>query len=428
MRFTAVDFIMGLLVTLVVFWGHFRGEVVTISDSTWNVYTAISLLENGDADLNEFDPILKGANYWAIDTVGGRHYNYFPIGPSLFAVPFLAAAKHFPGGYLYFNQAGFSSRDPHANLQVYLGSCATSLSAFLFFLLARLRLRRWPAVVLALLFAFCTPLYSTASRALWQHGPSVLFLCVTLLSLVGARRDARWLPFAGCALACAFVMRPTNAISVVLFIFYVLIEHRRETFSFLCGAAIIAIPYLLYNQSIYDAWFPPYSAAARVEGWGSFSTALPANLISPARGVLIFSPIVGLAIVGLCLLIRRGEATLLDLVLYAIPLIHLIVISRFGHWWLGHSFGPRGMTDMFPFFFWFLIPVFQEFDWASKAITPSRVFLFALLIVSASWSFFVHHQGANETATLFWNVRPVDVDQDPTRIWDWSDPQFLRGF
>ncbi|MCR9140781.1 MAG: glycosyltransferase family 39 protein [bacterium] len=427
MRERILDLALGLLIACVVFSVHFRAQVVTISDSTWNVYTALSLLDQGDADLNEYEALLKGMDFWAIDTIDGRHYNYFPIGPSIFAVPLIAAARKFPGGLLYFNQNGFAHRDPHTNLQLYTASCATAIAAMLMYLIARFGLRRAPAFVLALLFAFGTPLYSTASRALWQHGPSLVFLCATLLALVAAKRDERWLPAAGIAMALAFVMRPTNAIAVVFLSLYVLLQHRRGLALYLAGAAAVALPYLLYNINVYDAWFPPYSAASRVGGWNSFAQALPANLISPARGVLVFSPIVALSVAGLWLLARRGMLGLFDVALLLIPVAHLIVVSRFGHWWLGHSFGPRGMTDMFPFFFWFLIPVLQEIDFRNRAVTAGRVLLLAVLILTSVWSVFVHYRGANDTATLFWNVTPVDVDQDPTRVWDWSDPQFLRG-
>jgi len=30
-------------------------------------------------------------------------------------------------------------------------------------------------------------------------------------------------------------------------------------------------------------------------------------------------------------------------------------------------------------------------------------------------------------ATALWNNSPVDVDEAPGRVWDWTDPQFLRG-
>jgi hypothetical protein len=28
---------------------------------------------------------------------------------------------------------------------------------------------------------------------------------------------------------------------------------------------------------------------------------------------------------------------------------------------------------------------------------------------------------------MSWDETPVDVDDHPERVWDWSDPPFLRG-
>jgi len=42
-------------------------------------------------------------------------------------------------------------------------------------------------------------------------------------------------------------------------------------------------------------------------------------------------------------------------------------------------------------------------------------------------SFTIHFRGAHRRSAWDWNSQPVDVDVDPTRIWDWRDPQFLRG-
>jgi hypothetical protein len=40
-------------------------------------------------------------------------------------------------------------------------------------------------------------------------------------------------------------------------------------------------------------------------------------------------------------------------------------------------------------------------------------------------SMIINALGATEHATSLWNIRPVDVDQQPARIWDWRHPQFL---
>jgi hypothetical protein len=43
------------------------------------------------------------------------------------------------------------------------------------------------------------------------------------------------------------------------------------------------------------------------------------------------------------------------------------------------------------------------------------------------WSVFVEVQGATIRSAWCWNNEPTDVDVHQSKIWDWSDPQFLRG-
>ena len=42
------------------------------------------------------------------------------------------------------------------------------------------------------------------------------------------------------------------------------------------------------------------------------------------------------------------------------------------------------------------------------------------------FSLFTNYQGATRFETQLWNARPVDIHQDPARVWDWGDLQFLR--
>jgi hypothetical protein len=39
----------------------------------------------------------------------------------------------------------------------------------------------------------------------------------------------------------------------------------------------------------------------------------------------------------------------------------------------------------------------------------------------------VHARGATSIAANQWSALPSSVDDARWRVWDWSDPQFLRG-
>ena len=42
-------------------------------------------------------------------------------------------------------------------------------------------------------------------------------------------------------------------------------------------------------------------------------------------------------------------------------------------------------------------------------------------------SVIINGTGAVSQPASDWNLRPVNVDDAPGRVWDWRDPQFLRG-
>jgi hypothetical protein len=57
---------------------------------------------------------------------------------------------------------------------------------------------------------------------------------------------------------------------------------------------------------------------------------------------------------------------------------------------------------------------------------PRRV-IAAVFLALAGWGVFVHVHGATSIAANQWSAVPVNVDEARWRVWDWSDPQFLRG-
>ena len=53
--------------------------------------------------------------------------------------------------------------------------------------------------------------------------------------------------------------------------------------------------------------------------------------------------------------------------------------------------------------------------------------LVALTLVALVWSVGVNAQGAILRSAWCWNSEPTQVDAHPSKLWDWSDPQFARG-
>src|SRR5437773_4884888 len=57
------------------------------SDSMWSIPTAVSLLDHGDADLDEYRGLLEWREYTRTERVGGHVYTIYPVGTSIVAIP-----------------------------------------------------------------------------------------------------------------------------------------------------------------------------------------------------------------------------------------------------------------------------------------------------------------------------------------------------
>jgi len=107
----------------------------------------------------------------------------------------------------------------------------------------------------------------------------------------------------------------------------------------------------------------------------------------------------------------------------AIILLHWLLISTFLHWWGGWSYGPRFFTDMLPFFWVLLFPLVRGYDNIRWSLGFRTIFL-----LLAAVGVFIHLRGAVVAETYApWNALPVNIEKDGSRLWNWKDPQFLRG-
>ena len=250
-----------------------------------------------------------------------------------------------------------------------VASFLLAASAVMMYLIARRFLPVKRAVLLALLFALATSAYSVAGRAVWQHTPSMLLLTIIIYMLLRAdtangASDATHHPrpslagWAGLPVALAYTVRPTDSLFVVVFTLYVAVRHRRYLVYYLLAAAPVAAAFIAYDYSVYHALFSPYYRSDLIgfypHNWPKMAMALAGNLISPSRGLLIFTPVFLFAILSM---VGMKWKTPLAPWLAALALAHWIVVSSYvSNWWAGHSYGPRFFTDITPIFVLFLIP------------------------------------------------------------------------
>lgn len=432
---SAPGVISTILVFFAVFVPHWRSPICCYgSDSMWSIPAAMSIIREGNIDLDEYEEITVTNDLWgelvvrrddhsAVESIDGHLYTKFPVGTSLVAVPFLFTMDKVSGHLLSLDPDEYIRHIGPGVFERFIASFVVAVAAVFVYLVAHLFLSTKRSLLLVFAFAFCTSSWSTASRALWQHGPSMLMLTITLYLILLAEKKPWLIQFASIPLAFSYVVRPTNSIPVVLLTVFAFIQYGQYFLRYLLWAMIIAIPFLLFNLAVYDAVLSPYYLPQRL-GSSNFLEALVGNLVSPARGLFVFSPVLLLSICGIVLKIKDKQFDKVDFFLLGIIFLHWISISSYGHWWAGHSFGPRFFSDMTPYFIYFLIPVLAgipRLKGMRKAVLASALFCFVV------FSLFVHYRGATSWDVHVWNARPVDVDRNPARLWDWHDIQFLRG-
>ncbi len=447
--------IIAAVLAVVVFAVDMASPSGMTADPIRAVSVAVGLVHYHSLSLDRFQPLPDPG--YAITVVNGHTYPLFPWAVSLFAVPWVVLddVAHRLG--LSEGSVAMVRSGHDWGLQVVsMAAVVAAATVVVYFLALRVlrlqppvRRRRW-AVAVALTFALATPAWSTASRAMWQHGPSMLCIAVGLLCALRAQAGRRGWMGMGAAFATSYAMRPTDSIVIIVMAAWVVVAQRRHLLSVAAGAVPPLVVLVGVNLAVYHQPLSPYYTGGQsFDVSGTMAVALAGNLVSPARGLFVFCPLVILSVVGVVVRWRAGELTSFWKALAVIPVLHWIVISAFKHWWGGDSYGPRFFTDLVPVFVVLALPAVEvlarwmapgrnreaEADGVGDgvAVGPARPRLawrravVALTIVALVWSVAVEAQGAILRSAWCWNNVPTDVDAHPSRLWDWSDPQFARG-
>lgn len=415
-----------------------------LGDTAAAIPIATSIVRDGDLLLDEYreaSGFVDGG--WVSENEDGELVGYFPWAVAVSAIPFVVlvdgaeAVGIGSGSYA----VALTMDGGHARLQNLVAAWWTAVSVGGVFVLARRRLRGdgLRALAVASVYAFGTSAWSTAAFQLWQHGPSLACISWSLvlvdrwLRCVEAsdrRRIVEAAALGGLA-AAGYAIRPTNALLVAALTIWVLTRfvggEKRAPIAAIGGAAAVGVLWLLATRATYGTWLQPYNQAGRIGWHASFAEALAADLVSPGRGLLVFSPVAAIAVVGAVWVVaRRAEADAVMWISMGVLVSHWVIIAALGHWTGGHSFGPRLFTDGLPYLVVLALPVVDRLKLHTDAgrIAPATLGVALLVLASVA----IHAQSTLIISTRCWNALPVDVDDDPSRVWDWGDPMVTTGF
>lgn len=345
-----------------------------------------------------YDPAAKPLlRFFFREGVGGRVYAGLPPGLAVASAPLCLAALSVAGPAagatvrrLRFGAEGPETlealrRDPLARAAGLVNPLAAASLVLLFFLYARDRdARPEHAVGAALVLGFGTFLWSYA-ESYWTQPLALALLFggfVALRRYALAGGSAAQGLLAGALLGATALVRyeaPLLA-TVVLGAGVVSLAQRQEGRRIappLFGFALPLVALLVWNLVRFGRPFetgsPHGSLAALLAGAPArLLVSLPANLVSPNQGLLVFAP--PLAVAAVVAWRARRRLDLFERAGLGIGVLALLFYSAFTMWETAGSWGPRFLVPALPFL---LLPA------VGHAGTPSRRWLYGAGLLGA---------------------------------------------
>jgi hypothetical protein len=289
-------------------------------------------------------------------------------------------------------------------------------------------------VFVTFVFAFAGSMVSTVSRALWAHGPALFFLTAALFGLQVFEEHPQWRRDAfgrravmvalGCGVAAglAYFCRPTSAIEIVVFVAALGIRRVRAGVWAAAGAAVPIVAMWSVNLATIHHFNTTYYAPSRVAPQGTFLTALAGDLVSPARGLFIWSPILLLMIPAGVMAVRRPNRDYVLTICVVTIVLQWLVIADLNPWWGGFSIGPRLFSDVVPFMMLLVADTLVRF--LALPAGTRRNLLGGGIALLLAFSLFTNLRAATHGSVEKWNI-PTQPGNHVPSMWDWSNPQFL---
>lgn len=355
----------------------------------------------------------------------GHYYYYYPVGTSVFATPFVWIANR-------LGQDMALTRDNHA-LQNLLSALSSAAIFLLLYALCRTFLPQRESWFAALVLVAGSSLISTLGTALWSVNLAAIFITLALWLL--ARRDSGqsdtthpyWLGF---CLFAAYFCRASTASFVLTALAYLWWSQRprKEALRTSLTAFLLLLVFLAFSWLEYGDLFPQYYSVGRFQAQRApLLLALYGHLLSPSRGLLVFSPFLIPLVVGAIWGFRELKKLPLFWLCVGWLGIHFVSAWRSARWWGGYSFGSRLFAEAIPAFalltalLWSLIRL-------KAGARAQRLFVNAYLLLGIVGILINSYQGLLNLNTEQWNgPLPPDIDRHPEYLLDWEYPQFLAS-
>ena len=399
---------------------HSNLRPVASGDSLPASLIPFSLLLDGSITLDRFGPYMNEHVYYSAAVLHktGRHwYSFYPIGGPVLATPLYIPIVCVP--WIGRQSPGTLIAVARVAEKVVAVALAAAAAVFLLLLLRRLTSDR-SAWMLTLLFALGTGNWSTSSQALWQHTYGQLAIIGCLYSIErwsAADSESRWYWIAGVFAACALAIRPTNlalmpALALVL---WLRPARRMDYIRVFAPPALAAALVAAYNFAVFHSIAGGYPA--RLDG--DLFKGLLDVLLSPGRGLLIYTPIAifALAVFAPDARESRDQHRLVVIAASVFTLFHIAFIAKWPAWWGGYCWGPRLLTEICASVIILIAVGLPAIKWKGLKRGFAGIAVYCCLIQALG--VYCYPKGR-------WDHLPVSVNRDPARLWNWADNPVVR--
>jgi hypothetical protein len=354
---------------------------------------------------------LHGPRYFIVASpMRDAHLSTFGPIPGMFNLPFAAL--------LHSIDPGLGGKP---ELQLAITKLTASLviagCAVLIFVTALRTTDRARALLAALVYGLGSCAWAVSSQTIWQQTVSQFLLVLGASCLLGAIDKPAVAALAGLAFGAALAVRVTAGVVLLSAFVFLCLRHPRSVLPFALGAlpGPLAIAgynaYYFGNPLVFAQGLVGHAVAVEKTGspdlwqtplWKGFLGLL----VSPSRGLLIFSPVLALSAWGIVAIWRSARFESFRPLTIA-ALVMMAIQSTWFDWWGGWAYGYRPWFDVMPLLALFIVPVLK----AATATELRR----AVFGVAFSFSVLVQALGAFSYDRT-WNDRELFLVQVPGRI------------
>jgi hypothetical protein len=457
---------MGLLIFCTcVFVYLANGETISSTDNIPSSVLAFNWLEHHSLNFDIFrDSYLyrtdsrfgaDGLPHFFVESTNGHLSSTYPIGNAILTFPIYLLfyigikAAEFCQNFILGNSVDFlrlTDPDFDGVLQHYqkLASVGVaSFSAVIFYWANRLKFNEAIALLSTFIFAFATLSWMIGSQGLWQHGSSNLALLCVIFCLLKANRTqgknrkillvltgifcgllpsirATNLAYSGVAIVYAFWAYRAEAVYLLLGLPSILINASWNIYYFGFGLSKLVVG----GYSRYGSEKGSFTSSFYVWTWAQFWEGFLGLLVSPSRGLLVFTPVSLAAIPGAWQAWkgRSGKDEKLFLGLTLAALCIFLQYCFFTTWEGGSCYGPRYLTELMPvacFLISYCLAGWSDrWNQGRHQWVKVQLGVLTLLIAFSTFTQAVGAFGATD-----WDGIPRGTAE---RFWQWHDNQIAR--